>query len=134
MFCNQITREGKCGAKALAPVLGAEGQITKQTAEKHKASSCTAPGPRPRFSLAGLLFALGLPLTWGLTGHSRCGPTMAAASTCPLINTQPSGGERQSSYLFEGTGVQGAHPDNLSNTPTQMVGNPGPKAGEKGVR
>lgn len=59
---------------------------------------------------------------------------MAAAATCPLINTQPSGGKRQSNYLFEGTGVQGAHPGNLSNTPRKMVGNPGPKAGEKGVR
>lgn len=64
VFCNQITGEWNCSAKALALVLGAEGQITKQTAEKHKASSCTAPGPRLNFSLAGLLFALGLHLTW----------------------------------------------------------------------
>lgn len=63
VFCNQIPGEGDCGAKALAQVLGAESQITKQTREKHKASSCAAPGPKLGFSVAGLLFALGLHLT-----------------------------------------------------------------------
>lgn len=65
MFCNQITGEEDCGAKALALVLGAEGQITKQTLQKHKASSCPAPGSKLGFSLAALLFALGLHLTQG---------------------------------------------------------------------
>ena len=65
VFCNQITGEGNCGAKALALVLGAEGQIAKQTMQKHKASSCAAPGSKLGFSLAGQLFALGLHLTQG---------------------------------------------------------------------
>lgn len=53
----------------------------------------------------------------GLTGLSRCGPIVAAASTCSVINTQQLGGQRQSNCSSEGTEVQGAHLGSLSNPP-----------------